>query len=247
LDEDNINHEGGNSSKQETQFSSQEKDITIREKELDAKIRLDKKNIWLTSPLLIGCISAVVGLIGTGIGVTLQGRASYTLERQKFEYSLIQNALKASTQEEATKQLVFLIDTGVIVSLDGNKLRNIAKTSPREIPFYNPGTFEQRVKSGLFDYLVGRIEIRNSTVDTICVKLYHPDDPNRIFSKQPIPVGNAIFLTGGPYGSDWGIQVNESKINIIGKISIWDKATNTFSYEYNPSDVTSPYSDVGCN
>lgn len=236
-----------NSSVEETQLSFREKDLAIREKEVDAKIRLDQKNIWLTSPLLIGCVSAVAGLIGAGVGAILQGYATYNLERQKFEYSLIQNALKAPSQEEAVKQLVFLVDTGVMKSLDGNRLRSIAKTSPGDIPFYNPGTFEERVRSGLFDYRVGRIKVTNSTSNTICVKLYHPDDPRRIFSKQAIPVGVTIFSPGGPYGSDWGIQVNESKINIIGKIANWNNADNVFGYEYKSSDVTTSYSDAECN
>jgi hypothetical protein len=225
------------SSTQETQLSSQQKELGMREKELEAKIKLDQRNIWLASPLLIGCVTAVAGLIGTGIGAILQGNATYNLERQKFEYSLIQNALKAPNQEDAAKQLVFLVDTGVINSLDSNRLRSIAKTNPGDIP-YNPGTFE--------DGRVGRIKITNGMSDVICVKLYHPDDSHRIFSKQAIPMRDTIFLTGGPYGSDWGIQVNESKINIIGKIASWNNVDNIFSYEYKPADVTTSYSNAEC-
>jgi hypothetical protein len=246
LSQHNMNQGETKSSTQETQLSSQQKELAMREKELEAKIKLDQRNIWLASPLLIGCVSAVAGLIGTVIGAILQGNATYNLERQKFEYSLIQNALKAPNQEDAAKQLVFLVDTGVIKSLDGNRLRNIAKTNPGDIP-YNPGTFEERVKSGLFNGRVGRIKITNGTSDVICIKLYHPDDPHRIFSKQAIPMRDTIFLTGGPYGSDWGIQVNESKINIIGKIASWNNVDNIFSYEYKPADVTTSYSNAGCN
>jgi hypothetical protein len=111
-----------------------EKELALREKEIEAKIKLEKRGLWFASPLLIGAITAISGLIGTGVGAVLQGYSNSTLERQKFEFTLIQTALKAPTQNEQAKQLLFLINSGVIISLDGSKLRNIAEKNPSQLP-----------------------------------------------------------------------------------------------------------------
>jgi hypothetical protein len=120
------------------------RELDLKEKELEAKIKPDKKSLWFTSPLLIGGITAISGLIGTGIGAILQGNANFKLERQKFEFTLIQKALQAPSQDEAAKQLLFLIDSGVIVSLDGQKLRNIAENNPSQLPVLVPNTATSR-------------------------------------------------------------------------------------------------------
>ncbi|MDJ0580967.1 hypothetical protein [Crocosphaera sp.] len=126
----------------EREIALRERELALREKEVEAKNRLDRKGLWLTSPLLIGSITAISGLIGTGIGAVLQGNANFKLERQKFEFNLIQDALEASNQKEAAKQLLFLVNSGVIISLDSQKLRSIAENNPSEIPVLVPTTAE---------------------------------------------------------------------------------------------------------
>ena len=121
----------------EREIAFKEREIALKEKELEAKINQEKRSLWFTSPLSIGVITAVLGLIGTGIASLLQENASLNLERLKFEYSLIQKALEAPNQDEAAKELLFLINTGVIVSLDGEKLRKIAE-KPSLIPIFVP-------------------------------------------------------------------------------------------------------------
>ena len=124
----------------ERDFALRERELALKEKEVEAKIKLDRKGLWFTSPLLIGGITAIAGLIGTGIGAVLQGNANFKLERQKFEFALIQKALQSPNQNEAAKQLLFLINSGVIVSLDGEKIRNIAENNPSQLPVLVPNT-----------------------------------------------------------------------------------------------------------
>ncbi|MBW4655969.1 MAG: hypothetical protein KME20_23445 [Kaiparowitsia implicata GSE-PSE-MK54-09C] len=83
--------------------------------------------------LLIGVLTIISGLIGTGIGVSLQGYWSSQLERQKFEFALIQKALETSDNQEAAKQLLFLVDSGVLQSLDSSKIRRLAE-NPEQLP-----------------------------------------------------------------------------------------------------------------
>jgi hypothetical protein len=121
-----------------------ERELALKEKEVEAKIKLDKQGLWFTSPLFIGVITAISGLIGTGIGAVLQGNATVNLERLKFEFTLIQKALEAPSQDEAGKRLMFLVNTGVIKNLDAEKLRNIAEKNPSQLPVFVPNTATSR-------------------------------------------------------------------------------------------------------
>lgn len=87
---------------------------------------------------------------------------------------------------------------------------------------YNPSSLRERTSSELFDGRVGRITFTNGSDRSVTVKLYHPDSPNRAFSTQEISPGENIFLGEHSYGSDWGIQVNDSLICIIGRVSDWN-------------------------
>lgn len=90
--------------------------------------------------LLVTIITLMVGLAGTAFGAILQGRFNAQLERQKFESTLIEKALNTDDQSEAARRLLFLLDTGVIQSLDGNKIRNKAEKQPAQLPVLVEGT-----------------------------------------------------------------------------------------------------------
>lgn len=113
----------------EREITLKEREIAFKEQETKAKIELDKRGVWFSSPLLIGLFSAVFGILGTGIGAALQGYSNLQLERQKFESSLIQKALEIKDRKEAAKTLLFLVNSGVIQSLDKAKIRKIAENS----------------------------------------------------------------------------------------------------------------------
>lgn len=111
--------------------------------------------MWISSPLTI----AIFGLFSAGIGAALQGYANFQLEskkldsnilleRQKFEFSLIQKSLESGDSKEAAKQLLLLVDTDVITSLNIAKIRKIAETPdkiptvlpPQTLAFQNPSS-----------------------------------------------------------------------------------------------------------
>lgn len=115
------------------EIALKEREIALKEQETTAKIELDKRGVWFSSPLLLGIFSAIFGLLGTGIGAAFQGYSNLQLERQKFESSLMQKALEIKDRNEAAKTLLFLVDSGVIQSLDGAKIRRIAE-NPEQLP-----------------------------------------------------------------------------------------------------------------
>jgi hypothetical protein len=124
-------NESTNDALRDREIALREREIALKEQEIKAKIVLDNRNIWFSSPLLLGMASAVFGLIGTGVGAGLQGYSNFQLERQKFEFELIRQALNNDDRNEAAKQLLFLVDSGVIESLDSTKLRRLAATPDR--------------------------------------------------------------------------------------------------------------------
>lgn len=107
----------------------------MREQDTQRRVNLEKRGMLLSSPLLVAVASALFGLIGTGFGATLQGKANFQLERQKFEFSIIRQALEIKDRKEAAKQLLFLVNSGVIQSLDSEKLRKLAN-EPDKLPVF---------------------------------------------------------------------------------------------------------------
>lgn len=89
------------------------------------------------SPIIITVITALVGIIGTGAGAVFQGYYEATLEKQKFESNLIFKALEPEDAQDRAKYLLFLADSGLIDSLNVNKIRKLAD-NPEMIPSSNP-------------------------------------------------------------------------------------------------------------
>jgi Putative peptidoglycan binding domain len=100
-------------------------------RESDTGQRRADRSIFFTSPVLL----ALVGLIGTGVGAVLQGFWNTRLEREKFEFSLIQKALDTPDHKQAGRNLKFLVQAGLISGFDGNKIESLADT-PNQLPIF---------------------------------------------------------------------------------------------------------------
>jgi lysozyme len=130
-------------------------ELALKEKELAAKLEGEKRNIWFTSPLIVGALSAIFGLLGTGIGAALQGYWNTQLERQKFESVLIQKALEQKDREEVAKSLLFLVKAGLIQSLNAEKIEKLVKEEPDQIPLYGTGLPSETVNALSKQYVLG--------------------------------------------------------------------------------------------
>ena len=136
-----------NISLEERKIALAEREFSLKEQELRANINQKTREVWFTSPVLIGIASAVFGLLGTGVGAALQGYANIRLERQKFEFLLIQTSLEPSAEgdsdddrQEAARQLIFLVDSGIIQSLDAEKITQLAE-DPENLPTFSQTSF----------------------------------------------------------------------------------------------------------
>ncbi len=92
---------------------------------------------------------------------------------------------------------------------------------------YAPGAQPQRITTGLFDGRVGPIKVINNTENATLISLYHPDAPTRVFKYWYAEPGKSYMLGTDHYSSDWGIQVDEGPICIVGRVASWDGSTFT--------------------
>lgn len=100
----------------------------------------NKVNTSRNIPVLIAVITGVAGLLGTGVGALIQGFNETKLEQQKFESNLIFKALEPKDPEARVKYLIFLLDAGLVKSLNVEKIRSLAKDPtriPRSVPDLN--------------------------------------------------------------------------------------------------------------
>lgn len=111
-----------------------EQELELRQIELTQKLKAEQRGFWL-SPLLLGVASAMFGILGTGVGAILQGYWDSQLERQKFESTLILDALKAPTETEKAKGLLFLVGSGLVSGLNGPEIEKQAAT-PAQLPSF---------------------------------------------------------------------------------------------------------------
>lgn len=83
-----------------------------------------------------------------------------------------------------------------------------------------PATVQERRNAGWFDGRVGRAAFRNNSDQTRIITLYHPDNsaPFRFWVIDP---EKFVYLGEFNYGSDFGIQINDEPICLIGRVSTY--------------------------
>lgn len=106
------------------------------------KTGIDRRHLWITTPLLI----ALLGGIGTVIASFMQQYATTALERNKFEYTLIQKALATPNQQDAAKELLFFAKIGLLRGLnEDNIVRSANKDNLNELPVFHGAALRDRM------------------------------------------------------------------------------------------------------
>lgn len=121
------------------------------------------------------------------------------------------------------KRLTVVLLPAVLLSFAGTPLRAQAQCTAA----YEPGTQSQRISDGLFDGRVGPVKVVNNTENATVISLYHPDAPKRVFKYWYAEPGKSYLLGTDNYSSDWGIQMDDGPICIVGRVASWDGATFT--------------------
>jgi hypothetical protein len=107
--------------------------------EVQLKSRLDqieaRAGKLTISPGTAAVIAAVIGVFGAALGSYFQGQSNVSVERVKFESTLILDALKAESQADAAQKLDFLVKARLI---DGRGGAITALTKqPSDLPIRN--------------------------------------------------------------------------------------------------------------
>jgi Circadian oscillating protein COP23 len=127
----------------EKELSLKEREIELKELEIKSQLEINRRNTWFGSPLLIAFITVIGGSICTAF---FQAYSNNQLERQKFEFSLILKALEGkdksifmgsdgtdAARTDAAKRLKFLVELGVIKSLDSDVIDKLSR-KPNDLP-----------------------------------------------------------------------------------------------------------------
>ena len=136
----------------EKELALKEREIAFKEREAEQKLQLEKRNVWLNSTLLIAIVSTI---FGGALVASLQGYWNFRLEKQKsefffqlerqqFEFSLIQKSLEIEDKliedqneiKESAKKLLFLVESGIIQSLNSESIEKLAN-NPNKIPAFS--------------------------------------------------------------------------------------------------------------
>jgi hypothetical protein len=93
-----------------------EQDINLKSKQLELdrdRLGADLKRRHIST---VGAtvFAATIGVLGTALGVYWQGKSNALLERQKFEFSLLQRAFETRSRSDAATYLQFVNETGMI-------------------------------------------------------------------------------------------------------------------------------------
>ncbi|MEG3918479.1 hypothetical protein QUA07_04930 [Microcoleus sp. T3_A4] len=102
-------------------------------------------------------------------------------------------------------------------------------------PLYDPSNYRPGMPG--WTGQIGKLAFVNTTNKTVFVKLYHPDAPDRVYSTHQIDPDKNIYLADS-VGMDWGIQVNDSPIRIVGLVSDWNLFEGEHIFQTWPARVT---------
>ena len=111
-------------------------------KEPRPKIEIDRRHLWITTPLMI----AVLGALGTVAASLMQQHSTTALERNKFEYTLIQKALATPNQPDAARELLFFTKIGLLRGLNESEIVTSAnKENLQELPVFHGAALRDKM------------------------------------------------------------------------------------------------------
>lgn len=112
---------------------------------------------------------------------------------------------------------------------------HIFRTTPEQVALGENTTYDPlpyRPGTAWWGNQIGKVAMINQTPSSVFARLYHPDGPERVFGTYRIDPGQNLFLANGSaVGMDWGIQVNNHKIRILGLVSDWNFFENQHVFQ----------------
>jgi hypothetical protein len=163
------------------------------------------------------------------------GPSTFNVIEVKPEYITIQQSLGSDYY------YIRLYDSGYIEYTTGKNMSenawsqwgegkwDIPPTPPACLERYDPSKYRPGTPG--WTGKTAKIAFNNSLKTSLQVRLYHPDSPDRVFKNWTVEPGQNIFLDQNTYGMDWGIQVTDSPVCIVGKVSAWKQVNGEYIFQ----------------
>jgi hypothetical protein len=109
------------------------REVVAREREVALKEREATNSRWL-NPLVLGVFAAAVGLLGNIVVAVVNNRSTLELEKFRSQSSLVLEAIKTGSPEQACINLKAFINAGLIEDR-GNTIETKCTSSPSTAPY----------------------------------------------------------------------------------------------------------------
>jgi tetratricopeptide (TPR) repeat protein len=127
-----------------------------------------------------------------------------------MEYGIVVNLHKASL-------ILFALTTVVLAQ---------AKAHACSLAYTPSSTVEARRSAGLFDGNIGKVAFKNTENNVVKITLYDPNASEKVFGTYTIQPGSYVYIGEDSHSSDWGIQMNDRLICVLGRVSTWETSSS---------------------
>jgi len=114
-----------------------EAELALKREEFAARLEQQKhEKRSSVSPLRLAVVAAASGIFGSMFGVMTQSKTEdqkFELEMRKVQSSLILEAIKTGSTEQAATNLTFLLEAGLIADPDGRIKRSMTVLSSKQV------------------------------------------------------------------------------------------------------------------
>ncbi|HEY9286248.1 MAG TPA: hypothetical protein VIP46_22545 [Pyrinomonadaceae bacterium] len=132
----------------EGELSLKKAELELKLVEMEFRLRGEQKKSFASSPLNIAIISGLIGLLSIIVTNYLQDTANLRVEREKAESALILKAIETGNQEQAAKNLHFLLKIGLIQDKTG-RIASL-QDNPANAPVLPGRVFDPQKDCGLW-------------------------------------------------------------------------------------------------
>jgi GUN4-like len=204
------------------------------------------------SSIIIAVISAIAGLLGSGIAAVIQGFNQASLEQQKFESNLILKALEPKSQNERAKYLRFLVNTGLVKNLNQDGIKEVANNEssiPRSIPqtpFQSSDSGTAKSYNTLENFLTNK-DWKNANISTmeILIDRANSSRPNRDSNQdwlEPADIESLSCSDLRTVDNLWS-RASNKRLGFTAQSEIWQSVGGTIKTKPDKPEIRKNFSN----
>lgn len=142
---------------EDIELSLKKRELDLKKEEISLREKEFKEKGKINSTIIIGISVAIIGLFGSMISSSIQGRNQLEIEKTRLNSDLILKAIDEKDHEKSKENLIFLLEIGLIED-ESNKLKKILNDPDEEIKIpSNDLTRVNIIYEHSKEYMTGRI------------------------------------------------------------------------------------------